>query len=437
MLNDRELASLILLGVFTTIFMAVPRMRRSLTPAVAGVIRAFVAWRVLVVFVGFLVWVSGWIALAAWIGLWAFDLLKDSIIIVLTLGLPLLFRTMTAKSGNEIFKQIRVEALSISAVLLFYLNLEPLPLWAELLLQPLVVFVQLLNLVAGMKSEHRVVQRLTSGILILVGFAMLLWSTVHLVADVGSHDLLLLAKTLGLSVWLPLLMFPYFYGTAFYASSESILQRMQWIGGEAQLRRVRFAVFLGLLFSVKLASRFKGRYDNVARSATFREACRGMDDFRADVRRRDNDERERLARLNRFAGVPGVDQDGAQLDRGGLQVTKERLRWIGTTQRGRHEGNGNRFWNDLTDIMVDARRHGLPENHGFVTETTKDRKKWRAWRRLPSGWVLGIGGTARGDEFLYQGREPPSSWPPDSRQWTDASTEEWPSDWMRSDESHL
>lgn len=179
MLNDRELASLILLGVFATIFMVVPKLRRNLAPAVTGVLRAFIAWRILVVFVGFLAWVSGWIALASWTGLWGFDLLKDSIIIVLTLGIPLLFRTVNAKSGDEIFKQLRVEALSISAVLLFYLNLEPLPLWTELLLQPFVVLVQLLNLVAGMKSEHRVAQRLTSGILILVGFAMLLWSTVQ------------------------------------------------------------------------------------------------------------------------------------------------------------------------------------------------------------------------------------------------------------------
>jgi hypothetical protein len=437
MLNNRELASLILLGIIVIICVTVPGVRRSLASGVARVARALFVWPILVIFAGFLTWVSGWIALAAWAHLWEFGLLKDTMIIVVTLGFPLLFQTVTAKSGTEIFHKIRSETLSISAFLLFYVNLEPLPLWGELVLQPLAVFVQLLAITAGQRSEHRAVQRLASVTLVLIGTAMLAWSTGQIATNAGSYDLLLLAKTLGLSVWLPMVMFPYFYGVAFYATTESILRRVQRLGGEAQPFRVRLAVFLGLRFSVKRASSFNGRYDNVARAATLVAARQGMRDFRADVRRRAEAESERLADLERYADVTGVDDNGAQLDRREFNVTKERLHWIWTTQIAYYEGNWNRFWDELTDMMVSADRHGLPEDHGFVTETTKDHQKWRTWRRLPSGWILGIGGTARGDKFLYEGADPPASWPPDPQHWTDATTEHSPSDWKRSDDSCL
>jgi len=41
--------------------------------------------------------------------------------------------------------------------------------------------------------------------------------------------------------------------------------------------------------------------------------------------------------------------------------------------------------------MVDAKKHELPEQHGFVVQTSLDGQKWRAWRVLPSAWVLGMG----------------------------------------------
>ena len=79
-------------------------------------------------------------------------------------------------------------------------------------------------------------------------------------------------------------------------------------------------------------------------------------------------------------------------------------------------------------------RYELPDDHGVVVETTPDRTRWRGWRTLPSGWVLGIGATDRTSEFLYAGPAPPSSWPGDGDVWIDAARQEWPPDWDRNDE---
>ena len=72
-----------------------------------------------------------------------------------------------------------------------------------------------------------------------------------------------------------------------------------------------------------------------------------------------------------------------------------------------------------------------------VVQTAPDKKKWRAWRRLPSGWVLGIGATGRFGEFRYAGAELPTTWPGTSNEWIDCAVARGPIDWDRDDGSRL
>lgn len=92
------------------------------------------------------------------------------------------------------------------------------------------------------------------------------------------------------------------------------------------------------------------------------------------------------------------------------------------------------FWDNLTDRVISpVEKWGLPNQHGIVVETTDDKKKWRAWRRLPSGWVLGIGATSRFGEHRYAGAEPPTTWPGESDEWVDSVIALGPADWDRND----
>lgn len=147
-----------------------------------------------------------------------------------------------------------------------------------------------------------------------------------------------------------------------------------------------------------------------------------MREFRDDVLHREGCEADRLANLDGFAGQPGADGTGAQLDRREFHGTKEALSFIHTAQALRCERLGERFWDDLTDMVISPpSKWGLPDQHGIVVETTRDRKKWRAWRTLPSGWVLGIGAAGRFGEYRYSGALPPKTWPGNSDEWVYAA----------------
>jgi hypothetical protein len=85
-------------------------------------------------------------------------------------------------------------------------------------------------------------------------------------------------------------------------------------------------------------------------------------------------------------------------------------------------------------VLQPLARYGLSDSHGIRVEVTDDMQAWRAWRRLPSGWVLGIGGRSGSRrEYLYSSADAPYSWP-DHAPWVDTATSpDLPADWERSD----
>jgi hypothetical protein len=439
MLTNREWGSLILIGVGIVALLTWPKTRPAVLNGLPDVLRSF-HWKLIVSFLVMFAWIAGCLALGHLVGLWDWDLLKDSVIITLTFAIPMLFRISRAKTGGVIVRRIVLDAVGIATLLAFYLNVEPFPLWAEVLIQAFTTFIAMLN-VAARDKEHPGVQRFFNVVLGLVGVGSIVWTTVALVQDWGALDWSELLRSFLLTLWLPALLLPLFYVGAFLMTIEVLMVRLPILTPDRTppRRRVRLAIILGLHFRVKLVSRFDGRYNKVAVLTTFRETVRFRRSFRADVQREDAQERHRVETLQANTGRTGTDAEGAQLDRREFSVTKDRLDWISTCEMGQYPNRDNHYWSDadgLTDLMVDPARHGLPDDHGFTVQTTPDGQKWRSWRVLPSGWVLGMGGAGWRSEWVYTGAKPPTSWPGDGDpRWTDKMTSpDLPADWTKDDD---
>lgn len=437
MLTSREMASLILLGAFIIVVIAVPKTRRSIVPHVRDILRTiFTPGSLLTLWGLFLLWCTGWITLATVLGAWNIGLLKDSLLIVFTIGFPLLFRAIHAKSGTAIVRQIGSETVALSTLLLFYLNLEPFPLWAELICQPVVTFLVVLQLVAARREDSK---RLLGCLGVLIGLAsigLIVWATAQFFVNASTRDWGGTLLELAVSIWLPVVMFPFLYFASFYAAAQTITRRLRRIYKPPALRRVTIAVVLGLHLRLRWASAFRPPYEWPLREAkSFREAVGLMRDFRDDIERREALEAERVAHLEASIGQVGEDGSGAQLDRREFYGTKRALEFVDIAQANRYERLGNRYWDDLTEMVLQpADKWGLPNDHGIAVETTPDGQKWRAWRRMPSGWHLGIGGRdGRPGHFLYTAAERPTSWPGDP-DWADELRGiELPRDWTRDD----
>jgi hypothetical protein len=432
--TNREWASIILVGAFIVFGLMVPKARAH----VPSLIRTALHWKFVVGFGALLVWVGLLVDLAASLRLWNLGLLTDTLFITFGIGFPLAGRATQAKSGPDIVRLAVVASLSFGALLLFYLNLEPFALWGELIFQPLVVLFVLLAYTARRDAKTVRVGNFFNGLVVIAVIFAVVWTGVQLALNFSTLDWREVLLDLALSVWLPVLLIPFIFVLAYVSYCDYIFGFALGFKRDTPLKfRPRVGYFLGLHFRIALASKFGPRYKNLGDAETFRAALSRMREFREDVARREQDEKDRLRSLTDNAGALGTDESGAQLDRREFDATKNALEWISTTQLTRYRANGNRYWDSLLGTLIDVRRW-FPDDEDIHVEMTRDAQRWRAWRRLPSGWYLTIGGEA-GNVWSYYGSAnvPPATWPGTGPGWTPESSEVLPPDWEVDDGSRL
>jgi hypothetical protein len=434
LLSTREIASLLLVGAFVVAMFAVPKFRRHLAPSFRGVLKATFVPRLVGVYVIVLITAGASTALAWWIGLWDWSLLKDAIILTGVVVLPMTFRCLSFKSGGDLAHRLVRDTLGLTAVLTFYLDAIPLPLVAELIVQALASFLVILQAFARTQTEWLPARRLCDFLLGALGIFLVTWTTIRSIST--PPDWSTFFQSLFFTFWLPLSLLPFFYVFAFYAITGKVLSRFQSIRKPLTLRR-QFAFMIGTRVRLSLLAQFNGRYNNVADGRGFFQGLKQMRAFRDDLKRRHREEWGRLASLALNNGRDGVDETGLHIDRREFDITKSRLNWIWTCQNGQYERQGHRYWAHLTDLIVDADKHGLPSQHGFVVETAERGQVWRAWRQTPGGAVLGVGGAERRSQYYFQGDSPPTGWPGGTSEWGDAGRGQWPPDWNKDDGTRL
>lgn len=434
MLTTREIASIVLIGAVVLVLLVVPKLRKHMAPSVRQLLRAVLAPRLILVCLLVVAASAASTTVAWWIGLWDWALFKDAAILTVAAVLPMTFRSLSFKSGAELSQKLVRETLGLTAILAFYLDAGPLPLAGELVFQTVAALLLVLEAAARTEAKWCSLKRLCDWLLGLMGVFLIIWTTVSIVSS--PPDWTEFFRSLLFNFWVPLSLLPFFYVFGFYGVTETVRARFRALRKPFTPRSM-LAFMIGTRLRLSLLARFSGRYNNVADAGSFREALHRMREFRADLSRRDREETERLATLDRNSGLSGTNVDGLHLDRREFDVTKNRLDWIWTCQNGQYERQGRRYWNHLTDLIVDAERHGLPSDHGFIVEVSEGGQVWRAWRGTPGGAVLGTGGAEHRSQFYFQGDEPPNGWPGKSSEWVDAAREPWPPDWNKNDGTHL
>lgn len=440
MITTREWVSIAIIVVALGGVIIWPATRRAIFNGWPGLLRAFFQWKLQVILGATLAWVVACIVLGHALGWWDWALLKDTILLVVTLVIPAVFRVTNQNSGSDIGKRLLQDTIGVAALVSFYVNLASFPLWAEIPFQVVVLFLLLFQVAAARLPDKRV-QGCAGLIVAVLGLAALIWTTLTLVETAGQLGFVEVARSFLLTLWVPALLFPFLYAAGFAMAAELALLRMGTNNGTTTWHRASgttaFAIVLGLHFSVRLANGLVGRYGSVGRASSFREVRAEMKAFRADLRQRDARERERRFALRRNVGANGVDAAGARLDRREFGETKRALDWIATIEQTDHNNVGD-FWDDRADELLAINGYGLQPPFHVIVTTTADRQKWRAWRRTVSGWVLGRAGQADDAwrEWYFAGAEPPTGWSGDP-EWIERLEESdgiaAPPDWANSD----
>jgi len=284
MLTDREIASLILFGVFVAFALLVKGVRKEV-PVMA---RLLFGRHLLPLFIGYLVYGAGIIAALLWAGWWQLDLLKDTLIVVVFVGLPLLFRAGSAKEGGVLVGRTFAETLGVSAFVLFYVNLASLPLAAELIVQIFVIVLSVASAVLKHRPGGKPAARVVDMFLGVVGIGLLIFTTYQLVTDWNLQDFDQIGRTLALSVWYPFTLLPFMYAVSFYAQTQLLFVMLPFFNErKPSPLRVRWTIFFGFRFSTRLAAAFTGKWRmRAGELRTAQETRQLMREYRGHMRMR-------------------------------------------------------------------------------------------------------------------------------------------------------
>jgi len=360
-LNGRERASLVWLGVLAIVALSSKRTRTSLI----GVLRAAFAPKLLRIWVAYVVWIAVLIQLLDVIGLWRPVVSKDTIVWATTAGLVLL-ATFTDVSKSGFFRSAIRKTIGVSVFLEYLVTLATFSLWVELALQPFVFFFAAAPIVVRDSTQRSSWSRTSTRVSLFLLVAITGNTARVLFMSWESVEWALFVFRAIWPVVLALWVLPAVFVVAIVSSYERAFLRLDLYLGKGETA-----------WKPKLALK---AYQ---------------------------------ANLGWHAGSEGNDEDGRALDKREFRETVRALEWLHTCQIGWYRREPKGYKPNLIDLFRDDfSQQGIPSPAGVSLSVSEDGQRWYAWRRTPSGRYFGIGASEPPpSQWLYDGTEPPQDFP--------------------------
>ena len=284
MLTNREIATLILLAALVIWVLAMPSVRSS----VIGMIKIFVSRQIVLINLIYLGYAAVVVYAAYLLRVWDVELFKDTVVVLLVVGYPMVFRANEVKNGEVLFRRTIRETLAVSAFVIFYVNLSSLPIIWEMVIQIVATFVAMMSVVAKTQgSESRSVLIFLNLILGGIGLLLFATTTIDFIDHWKQEDFQGILRTFAMTIWLPIALLPLIYIGAFLMQYQTLVVMLPFNNGRKKISfSVKLALLLGLHGSVHLALNLIGDWRRrLMEAGSYREARLIMAEYRTETKR--------------------------------------------------------------------------------------------------------------------------------------------------------
>ena len=421
-LNNRELASLIWIAVAAAWVLS----RRDLRSGIAGILKSLANPLLLLPLLG----LQGWIALEIWaggkLGLWNTDLVSNTVVWTVGTALVLYFNVNKAAEDPLFFRKTAKSALAASVFVEFFINLFVFGLFAELILQFVLIILILVDAFSSQKPEFQQLKKVLGALLVGVGFLFLGYTIVQFYAQWTQLDRQALFLKFALPAWLTIGVLPFIYVLSLYVVYDGALRGVSRATSDWRVRwRTRFVLVRDFRLRRNELRSFTWMWIKRAAVAPDVTGARAViQQFRDEQRAAEQAKRDAEERLWRYAGSNKTDAEGRRLDRREFKETTEALRHLATCQMGWYRNRGGRYHGEnLLSALGDwFTRRGLPKDHGILVRVAKDGQAWYAWRRTVTGWCFAIGAAGPPpDQWEFDDPEKPNGFPGKASEWGSGS----------------
>lgn len=256
--STREIATAVWIAIALILCLLSSKIRKALL----GVVKAACAPKLSIPFIGMLVYAAFFVFLLSFISFWKWKYIKDISIWVIFAGIPACYKAVGDKINEHYFRNMFLVNLKFVALIDFIVSTFTFSFIAELLILPSIVFLALLDAVAGTKPEYLLVKKLTSFLILSAGLAIIAFSLKEAISSyqtLGAIDLLV---SFCIPIIFSALYIPVAYGFAVYAKYEMLFIRMSF--KEPKDKKVkcnhRLAVLRVCKLSYKKIVRFEQEY---------------------------------------------------------------------------------------------------------------------------------------------------------------------------------
>lgn len=395
-MDNREYASIILIGLFSIYLLAKGKLL-SVIKSFDDVAKLALNPKILIPSL-ILVSYSSLLIYGAFVcGFWNADILLDTILEVVFVGLPSMLVASRATSVTSIKNELIVPEVGFGALASFYINLVCFPILVEIVLQLVILFLGIGYALFSSRrdpSNLRLFEnaRAVLGIIVFVAATFLLSNT-WFSMDWGDE-----LSSLFLSIWYPIFIVPYVLALAYYASLESMSMRIN-VAGENLPVKEFVNIVAALLPNFRYIKHFNGwNAHEYLGCLNPSEKASYLDTFKREIDTVAANANAKVKRFELGKGRSGFDQDGIWLDWTYLEEMKSFLWTIASLE--------NRSWKEsgIYSSLDEAFNCFLPKDCNGSLLLSHGKDAYVCWVIDPSGFVFAAGSRDGAFPFMkYEG----------------------------------
>ncbi len=220
--SNRELATFIWLVIFILGF----QLNRAVRKASVAVIKAFFRLTIITTILIALLYSTGIVYLLEISDFWNGSMLKDTIFWFVGSAFIILMDVTKADGENDFFKNILLDNLKLVLVLEFVVNFHDFSLTFELILVPILVFLAILQAVAGIDDKHKIVKSILDWLLAIIGITFSIFSIRDIVNEFSDFARFSTLKSFLLPMILSIAFIPFTYLLAIYVNYEILFKHL-------------------------------------------------------------------------------------------------------------------------------------------------------------------------------------------------------------------
>ena len=160
--------------------------------------------------------------------IWKWIYLKDVILWILLVGVPICYNAMSCKAEDHYFKKMLLNNFGFIVIYQFFINTFTYPLWIEILIQPVMLSLMVLQIISDKDDKTKILSKILDYIFLV--FAIFNFSTtLNIAIDTFiQYDSLDILISFMVPIIFSILFIPVAYLFGLYSKYEQLFVRMKF-----------------------------------------------------------------------------------------------------------------------------------------------------------------------------------------------------------------